>query len=117
MHLGLASQGGSTLKIRISYVDNLPPVTFACITMSSFLVDLLLSTLSFQVPKQVGEDVVTELTRAIEKQGLDMQVSALVNYTIRTLAGGRCYDNDVVSTVILGTGYQRGMRNFRFFRG
>ncbi|URE31890.1 glucose homeostasis, partial [Musa troglodytarum] len=74
MHLGLASQGGSTLKIRISYVDNLPP------------------------------DVVTELTRAIEKQGLDMQVSALVNYTIRTLAGGRCYDNDVVSTVILGTG-------------
>ncbi|URE31888.1 glucose homeostasis, partial [Musa troglodytarum] len=47
MHLGLASQGGSTLKIRISYVDNLPP------------------------------DVVTELTRAIEKQGLDMQVSAL----------------------------------------
>ncbi|RWW34424.1 hypothetical protein BHE74_00015695 [Ensete ventricosum] len=72
--------------------------------MSSFLVDLLLSTLSFQVQKQVGEDVVAELTRAVVRQGLDMRVSALVNYTIRTLAGGRCYDNDVVAAVILGTG-------------
>lgn len=27
-----------------------------------------------------------------------------VNYTIGTVAGGRCYDNDVVAAVILGTG-------------
>ncbi|CAL9166034.1 unnamed protein product [Musa hybrid cultivar] len=182
MHAGFASQGGSKLKILISYVDNLSPgyepsfplwlwtpwclikhgflgvhsrldqykfnqfsamtfilfgeadlysmvisgplehnfykdeteflhffcllilVTFACITMSSFLVDLLPSTLSFQVQKQVGEDVVAELMRAIEGQGLNMQVSALVNYTIGTLAGARCYDNDVVAAVILGAG-------------
>ncbi|XP_065025392.1 hexokinase-1-like isoform X2 [Musa acuminata AAA Group] len=79
MHAGLASQGGSKLKILISYVDNLPP-------------------------GQVGEDVVSELMRAIEGQGLNMQVSALVNYTIGTLAGARCYDNDVVAAVILGAG-------------
>ncbi|XP_064938177.1 hexokinase-1-like isoform X2 [Musa acuminata AAA Group] len=79
MHAGLASQGGSKLKILISYVDNLPP-------------------------GQVGEDVVAELMRAIEGQGLNMQVSALVNYTIGTLAGARCYDNDVVAAVILGAG-------------
>ncbi|KAJ8458582.1 hypothetical protein OPV22_031508 [Ensete ventricosum] len=78
MHAGLAFQGGSKLKILISYVDNLPP--------------------------WVGEDVVAELTRAVVRQGHDMRVSALVNYTIRTLAGGRCYDNDVVAAVILGTG-------------
>lgn len=27
-----------------------------------------------------------------------------VNYTIGTLAGARCYDNDVVAAVILGAG-------------
>ncbi|GLU22305.1 hypothetical protein SLE2022_383930 [Rubroshorea leprosula] len=33
-----------------------------------------------------------------------MQVSALVNDTVGTLAGGRYMDNDVVAAVILGTG-------------
>lgn len=80
--------------------------------------------------QQVGEDVVVELTKAMERQGLDMRVAALVfhfkcpsiglnqffyhlfstmllmqvNDTIGTLAGGRYYDNDVVAAVILGTG-------------
>ncbi|PKU80034.1 Hexokinase-1 [Dendrobium catenatum] len=53
---------------------------------------------------QVGEDVVAELNKAIERQGLDLHVTALVNDTVGTLAGGRYYDNDVHASVILGTG-------------
>ncbi|TVU35153.1 hypothetical protein EJB05_17027 [Eragrostis curvula] len=62
----------------------------------------------YLVPKKiyvsVGEDVVAELSRAMERQGLDMKVTALVNDTVGTLAGGRYGDNDVVAAVILGTG-------------
>ncbi|KAF8388871.1 hypothetical protein HHK36_025552 [Tetracentron sinense] len=52
----------------------------------------------------VGQDVVAELTKAMERQGLDMRVAALVNDTIGTLAGGRYFSNDVIAAVILGTG-------------
>ncbi|KAK3016469.1 hypothetical protein RJ639_007718 [Escallonia herrerae] len=58
----------------------------------------------FAVSPQVGEDVVGELTKALERVGLDMRVSALVNDTIGTLAGGRYYNPDVIAAVILGTG-------------
>ncbi|CAL9112803.1 unnamed protein product [Musa textilis] len=61
-------------------------------------------TKGFNIDETVGEDVVAELTRAIERQGLDMRVSALINDTVGTLAGGRYHDNDVVAAVILGTG-------------
>ncbi|KAG8471809.1 hypothetical protein CXB51_036372 [Gossypium anomalum] len=52
----------------------------------------------------VGQDVVGELTKAMETIGLDMRVTALVNDTIGTLAGGRYNNPDVVAAVILGTG-------------
>ncbi|KAK6273507.1 hypothetical protein POUND7_010590 [Theobroma cacao] len=52
----------------------------------------------------VGQDVVGELTKAMERVGLDMRVAALVNDTIGTLAGGRYNNPDVVAAVILGTG-------------
>ncbi|KAJ8644891.1 hypothetical protein MRB53_006639 [Persea americana] len=61
-------------------------------------------TKGFSIADAVGADVVAELTRAIERHGLDMHVAALVNDTIGTLAGGRYYNNDVVAAVILGTG-------------
>jgi len=61
-------------------------------------------TKGFNIEDTVGQDVVGELTKAIEKVGLDMRVSALVNDTIGTLAGGRYYDRDVIAAVILGTG-------------
>ncbi|KAJ4951483.1 hypothetical protein NE237_028315 [Protea cynaroides] len=61
-------------------------------------------TKGFSIEDTVGQDVVAELTKAIERQGLDMRVAALVNDTIGTLAGGRYYDNDVSAAVILGTG-------------
>lgn len=61
-------------------------------------------TKGFCINGTVGEDVVAELSRAMERQGLDMKVAALVNDTVGTLAGGRYADNDVVAAVILGTG-------------
>ncbi|KAG8077870.1 hypothetical protein GUJ93_ZPchr0007g5898 [Zizania palustris] len=61
-------------------------------------------TKGFSINGTVGEDVVAELSRAMERQGLDMKVTALVNDTVGTLAGGRYVDNDVAAAVILGTG-------------
>ncbi|XP_043704147.1 hexokinase-1-like [Telopea speciosissima] len=61
-------------------------------------------TKGFSIEDAIGQDVVAELMKAVERQGLDMRVTALVNDTIGTLAGGRYYDNDVVAAVILGTG-------------
>ncbi|KAJ7973780.1 Phosphotransferase [Quillaja saponaria] len=61
-------------------------------------------TKGFNIEDAVGEDVVGELTKAMEKIGLDMRVTALVNDTIGTLAGGRYYNQDVIAAVILGTG-------------
>ncbi|XP_057977435.1 hexokinase-1-like [Malania oleifera] len=61
-------------------------------------------TKGFSIDDAVGQDVVAGLTRAMERQGLEMRVSALVNDTIGTLAGGRYLNEDVVAAVILGTG-------------
>ncbi|XP_078430611.1 hexokinase-1-like [Wolffia australiana] len=189
MHAGLASEGGSKLKMIISYVDNLPTgdeegmfyaldlggTNFRVLRVrlggregqvvkqefvevaipphlmvgsSSELFDYIASELAkfvatededlrpppgrqrelgftfsfpvrqtsissgtlikwtkgFSIEDTVGQDVVSALTSAFERQGLDMHVSALVNDTIGTLAGGRYGDKDVVAAVILGTG-------------
>ncbi|OIW09985.1 hypothetical protein TanjilG_32725 [Lupinus angustifolius] len=61
-------------------------------------------TKGFNIEDLVGEDVVGELTKSMEKIGLDMRVAALVNDTIGTLAGGKFHNQDVVAAVILGTG-------------
>uniref|UniRef100_A0A5B7AJP5 Phosphotransferase n=1 Tax=Davidia involucrata TaxID=16924 RepID=A0A5B7AJP5_DAVIN len=61
-------------------------------------------TKGFSINDAVGQDVVAELARAMERQNLDMRVSALVNDTIGTLAGGRYSNKDVAIAVILGTG-------------
>eukprot|EP01018_Ginkgo_biloba_P026395 Gb_18025 [translate_table: standard] len=58
----------------------------------------------FSVSGMAGDDVVVALNEAMERQGLDMRVSALVNDTVGTLAGGRYLDEDVMAAVILGTG-------------
>ncbi|RZC51432.1 hypothetical protein C5167_019847 [Papaver somniferum] len=65
---------------------------------------LLNWTKGFSIDDAVGQDVVAELTKAMERKGVDMRVAALVNDTIGTLAGGRYFNNDVVAAVILGTG-------------
>ncbi|KAJ9183898.1 hypothetical protein P3X46_007697 [Hevea brasiliensis] len=61
-------------------------------------------TKGFSIEDTFGQDVVGELTKAMERVGLDMRVAALVNDTIGTLAGGRYYKQDVIAAVILGTG-------------
>ncbi|CAN6326914.1 unnamed protein product [Urochloa humidicola] len=61
-------------------------------------------TKAFSIDDAVGEDVVAELQTAMEKHGVDMRVSALINDTVGTLAAGRYNDEDVVIGVILGTG-------------
>lgn len=61
-------------------------------------------TKGFSIDDMVGQDVVAELTQAMKRQGVDMRVSALVNDTVGTLAGGRYGNKDVVIAVILGTG-------------
>ncbi|KAM6583294.1 hypothetical protein CsatB_010296 [Cannabis sativa] len=61
-------------------------------------------TKGFSIEDTVGQDVVGELTKALERIGLDMRVTALVNDTIGTLAGGRYTNPDVIAAVILGTG-------------
>ncbi|KAH9623781.1 hypothetical protein KSS87_008421 [Heliosperma pusillum] len=61
-------------------------------------------TKGFNIVDAVGEDVVGKLTAAMERKGVDMRVTALVNDTVGTLAGGRYYNNDVIAAVILGTG-------------
>ncbi|KAI8565457.1 hypothetical protein RHMOL_Rhmol03G0260900 [Rhododendron molle] len=61
-------------------------------------------TKGFYIEDAVGQDVVGELTKALDRVGVDMHVTALVNDTIGTLAGGRYYDPNVIAAVILGTG-------------
>ncbi|XXG57356.1 hypothetical protein AAC387_Pa03g4530 [Persea americana] len=160
MHAGLASEGGSKLKMIITFVDTLPTgdekglfyaldlggTNFRVLRVhlggkeghvgkqeftevsipprlmtgtSDELFDYIATELAkfveaegtvvkwtkgFSIDDAVGEDVVAELTKAMERKGLDMRVAALVNDTIGTLAGGRYYDNDVTIAVILGTG-------------
>ncbi|KAK9102292.1 hypothetical protein Sjap_019546 [Stephania japonica] len=65
---------------------------------------LMTWTKGFSINDAIGQDVVMELTKAMERKGLDMRVAALVNDTIGTLAGGRYFNNDVAAAVILGTG-------------
>uniref|UniRef100_A0A453A7E8 Phosphotransferase n=2 Tax=Aegilops tauschii subsp. strangulata TaxID=200361 RepID=A0A453A7E8_AEGTS len=61
-------------------------------------------TKGFAVSGTAGKDVVACLNAAMERQGLDMSVSALVNDTVGALAGAHYWDEDVMVAVILGTG-------------
>ncbi|XAR53391.1 Hexokinase [Bertholletia excelsa] len=61
-------------------------------------------TKGFSVEDAVDKDVTEELTKAMERVGLNIRVAALINDAVGTLARGR-YDNpDVIAAVILGTG-------------
>ncbi|CAI7790345.1 unnamed protein product, partial [Closterium sp. NIES-54] len=61
-------------------------------------------TKGFNIPETEGRDVVQVLEEALERQKLDMKVSALVNDAVGTLAGARFIESDVMLGVILGTG-------------
>ncbi|KAL5778195.1 hypothetical protein ACOSP7_011121 [Xanthoceras sorbifolium] len=61
-------------------------------------------TKGFAVSGTAGKDVVACLNEAMQRQRLDMRVSALVNDAVATLAGARYWDDGVTLAVILGTG-------------
>ncbi|XP_056699089.1 hexokinase-1-like isoform X2 [Spinacia oleracea] len=61
-------------------------------------------TKDYNVQDAIGKDMVKELTRALEKRAVDVNVTALLNDTVGALAGGRFYDSNVVAAVVLGTG-------------
>lgn len=66
--------------------------------------NLMRWTKGFSIDDMVGNDVVAELSKAMHRRGVDIHVSALVNDTIGTLAGGRFSNKDVAIAVIMGTG-------------
>ncbi|KAL8466104.1 hypothetical protein ACS0TY_035278 [Phlomoides rotata] len=125
MHVGLASEGGSKIKMLISFVDNLPTgdekgVYYALdLGGTNFCVlrvelggdgagNIHQEFTEASIPpalmcgkSEVGQDVAVELTKAFERKGVEMRVAALVNDTIRTLAGGKYTNKDVVVVVIL----------------
>ncbi|XVF63696.1 hypothetical protein PTKIN_Ptkin09bG0107400 [Pterospermum kingtungense] len=61
-------------------------------------------TKGFAVSGTAGKDVIACLNEAMDRKGLDMRVSTLVNDAVGTLVGARYWDDDVVVAVILGTG-------------
>lgn len=61
-------------------------------------------TKGFSIEDMVGEDVAESLQQAIDRIGLDMRVTVLINDTVGTLAVGHYQDPDTVAAVIIGTG-------------
>ncbi|XP_002528913.2 probable hexokinase-like 2 protein [Ricinus communis] len=59
---------------------------------------------SFSADDTVGKALLNDINRAIEKQGLNMQVFALVDETVGNLAGGRYYNKETVAAVTLALG-------------
>ncbi|GMH03261.1 hypothetical protein Nepgr_005100 [Nepenthes gracilis] len=70
MRAEIATDGGSDLKVILGYVDSL---TTGTPSLSMFILKKQLS-----ISPQAGRDVVACLREARERQGLDLQVSALV---------------------------------------
>ncbi|KAD5508482.1 hypothetical protein E3N88_16185 [Mikania micrantha] len=61
-------------------------------------------TKGFAIEDMVEKDVVECLEKALSRRGLDMNVAALVNDSVGTLAVGHFIDNDTVAAVVIGTG-------------
>eukprot|EP00897_Mesotaenium_endlicherianum_P009836 jgi/Mesen1/8881/ME000532S08274 len=65
---------------------------------------LLKWTKGFNISGTVGKDVVKILEAAMQRKNVDMNVTALVNDTVGTLAGARYWNGDAMVALILGTG-------------
>ncbi|XP_022988075.1 hexokinase-3-like isoform X2 [Cucurbita maxima] len=61
-------------------------------------------TKGFSIEDMIGRDAAESLQQAIDRIGLDMRVSVLINDTVGTLAVGHYQDPDTVAAVIIGTG-------------
>ncbi|KAG4973611.1 hypothetical protein JHK87_030432 [Glycine soja] len=128
MHAGLASEGGSKLKMLITFVHNLPngteKGTYYALDLGGTNFRVLRvhlhgqqsSVLEHEVERQpipqhlmtstseVGIDVPACMQEALTRKGLDVRVAALANDTVGTLALGHYNDSDTVASVIIGTG-------------
>ncbi|XP_040995024.1 hexokinase-3-like isoform X6 [Juglans microcarpa x Juglans regia] len=128
MHAGLASEGGSKLKMLLTFVDRLPngseKGTYYALDVGGTNFRVLrvqlggqrssilephveqqaipphLMTSTSEVPRELTEC----LEQAMSRKGLNMQVAVLVNDTVGTLALGHYHDEDTVAAVIFGTG-------------
>ncbi|KZV21155.1 hypothetical protein F511_25189 [Dorcoceras hygrometricum] len=71
----------------------------------SFSSGLLIKwTKGFAIEDTVGRDVSQCLQQALSRKELDIQVTALINDTVGTLAVGHYHDEDTLVAVIIGTG-------------
>ncbi|KAL6610080.1 hypothetical protein ACP70R_040049 [Stipagrostis hirtigluma subsp. patula] len=61
-------------------------------------------TKEFSIEETVGKDVAQCLNEALLRNGLNLQVNALVNNAVGTLAMGHYHDEDTVAAVIIGAG-------------
>ncbi|XP_022153069.1 hexokinase-3-like [Momordica charantia] len=61
-------------------------------------------TKGFSIGDMVGRDVTECLEQAMNRKGLNIRVTALINDTVGTLAHGHYHDADTVAAVIIGTG-------------
>ncbi|KAI3813434.1 hypothetical protein L1987_18157 [Smallanthus sonchifolius] len=57
---------------------------------------------SFPVNEAAGKELAKDFNEALEKHGIDLRVSTLVDATLGDLAGGRYYNRDCVAAVTLG---------------
>ncbi|CAH8385898.1 unnamed protein product [Eruca vesicaria subsp. sativa] len=61
-------------------------------------------TKGFEISEMVGKDIAECLQGALNRRGLDIHVSALVNDTVGALSLGYYHDPDTVVAVVFGTG-------------
>lgn len=75
------------------------------VKQNSFSSGLLIKwTKGFAIEDTVGRDVSQCLQQALSRKALDIQVTALINDTVGTLAVGHYHDEDTLVAVIIGTG-------------
>ncbi|GJN14209.1 hypothetical protein PR202_gb01002 [Eleusine coracana subsp. coracana] len=92
-------EGGSAEGKALGFTFSFP-VRQASISSGS----LIRWTKEFSIEEAVGKDVAQCLNEALVRNGLNLQVTALVNNAVGTLAMGHYYDEDTVASVIIGAG-------------
>ncbi|KAK3138939.1 hypothetical protein QOZ80_5AG0375480 [Eleusine coracana subsp. coracana] len=92
-------EGGSAEGKALGFTFSFP-VRQASISSGS----LIRWTKEFSIEEAVGKDVAQCFNEALVRNGLNLQVTALVNNAVGTLAMGHYYDEDTVASVIIGAG-------------
>ncbi|XP_050205051.1 probable hexokinase-like 2 protein [Mercurialis annua] len=92
----IANDGSERMKklgVTVSYpVDQIASTSGSAIQWKTFSAD-----------DTVGKALLNDINGAIEKQGLNMQVFAMVDETVGNLGGGRYYNKDTVAAVTLAS--------------